>query len=292
MKLTLALVGRNLRLYYRQRSVVILSLLSPLILLLIYVLFLGSLQVDSLREVLPGASDGDIGWFVGSWVFAGIVMMTTLSTGLAALGAYVDDRVSGRFKEFRVSPIKRWQLILGYQLAAVVTATIISLVIVLLGALLVGLLYGHWPSPLGLLTAAGLVVLLSTAFAALSSFLLTFVTSQGAYTAFSTIVGAILGFLAGAYLPLGLLTGTVRDVLNVLPFSPAAMLLREPLAGDALDRLTGNVDEARDAVSDYYGFELTVSGAALQPGWVVVGLLAMTAVFTALGAWRIGRTIR
>ncbi|MGO1384876.1 MAG: hypothetical protein ACTHU1_08810, partial [Arachnia sp.] len=101
-----------------------------------------------------------------------------------------------------------------------------------------------------------------------------------------------LGFLAGAYLPLGLLSSTMVKVLNVLPFSPAAMLLRQPLAGDALDRLSGDMSQARDAVSSYYGFDLSVGDVTLQPMWVVVGLMVMTVIFTALGAWRIGRTIR
>ena len=292
MRSTFALVGRNLRIYFRDRASVFLSLLSPIILLLLYLLFLGSLQVESLRESLPEAGDNDIAWFVGSWVYAGIVVITTLSTGLAALGAYVDDRVSGRFKEFRVSPIRRWQLILGYQLSAVVVATLVSGIVLLGGALLLRLLYGHSPAALDLLTAAGLILLLSMAFAALSSFLLTFVSSPGAYTAFSTIVGTLLGFLAGAYLPLGVLSPKMVNVLNVLPFSPAAMLLREPLAGDALERLVGEVSGAQDAVSGFYGFDLNVGDVSLQPVWVVLGLLLMTALFTSLGAWRIGRTIQ
>ncbi|MGO1385492.1 MAG: ABC transporter permease, partial [Arachnia sp.] len=187
MRSTMALVGRNLRIYFRDRASVLLSLLSAVILLLLYLLFLGSLQVENLREELPNASDNDIASFVGSWVHAGIVMITTLSTGLAALGAYVDDRVSGRFKEFRVSPIRRWQLVLGYQISAVVVATLVSVVVLFGGSLLLKLLYGHSPSAMDLLASVGLIVLLSTAFAALSSFLLTFVSSQGAYTAFSTI---------------------------------------------------------------------------------------------------------
>lgn len=292
MNSTVALVGRNLRIYFRNRAVVLLSLLSAVILVLLYLLFLGSLQVENLREALPDASHNDIAWFVGSWLYSGIVMITTLSTGLAALGAYVDDRVSGRFKEFRVAPLRRWQLILGYQLSAVVVATFVSIVVLLAGALLLKLLYGHSPAALDLATSVGLIVLLAMAFAALSSFLLTFVSSQGAYTAVSTIVGTLLGFLAGAYLPLGLLSPTMVNVLNVLPFSPAAMLLRGPLAGDALDALSANVPQARDAVASYYGFDLNVAGITVQPLWVVLVLLGVTAVFTTLGAWRIGRTIR
>ncbi len=168
----------------------------------------------------------------------------------------------------------------------------VSSVVLIGGAVMMQALYGHFPSVLDLLTAFGYIVLLSTAFAALSSFLLTFISSQGAYTTFSTIVGTLLGFLAGAYLPLGTLSATMDKVLNVLPFSPAAMLLRQPLATNALDGLAGGVGEIHEAVSAYYGMTLTVGSLTLSPALVILGLLAMAVVFTFLGLWRIGRTMR
>lgn len=297
MNTVVTLTGRNLRIYFRDRTAVFLSLLSAVILLLLYLLFLGSLQVDNLRAQLPNASDDEIGWFVGSWVFAGIVMISTFTTGLAALGSYVDDRSSGRFKEFRVSPIRRWQLILGYLLSAVVVATVMSTVLLFIGSLLMLWLYGHSPNALELLHAFGLIVLMSTAFAAFSSFLLTFVATSSAYTAISTIVGTLLGFLAGAYLPLGILSQNIGNVINSMPFSPAAMLLREPLASPALDQLVGSVntagqEQARRAVSEYYGFVLKIGDVTVEPFWGILGLIAMAIVFTGLGAWRIGRSIQ
>ena len=68
MRTTLALVGRNLTIYFRDRVGVFLSLLSALILLLLYTLFLGSLQVDTIQESLPNASDDEVRAFVDTWV--------------------------------------------------------------------------------------------------------------------------------------------------------------------------------------------------------------------------------
>ncbi len=47
----------------------------------------------------------------------------------------------------------------------------------------------------------GYVALSSLAFAALSSFVVTFLRSSGAFAALSTVVGTVIGFLAGAYIP-------------------------------------------------------------------------------------------
>ena len=48
---------------------------------------------------------------------------------------------------------------------------------------------------------------------------MTFVNSTSSFTTVSTITGTLLGFLAGAYLPLGLLSKSVVNVINALPFS-------------------------------------------------------------------------
>ena len=85
MRIIAALIRRNLRIYVRDRAGVLLSLLSAFILLLLYLLFLGKIQVDNLEESVAGASSDDVGRYIGSWVYAGIIMITPITTGLAAL---------------------------------------------------------------------------------------------------------------------------------------------------------------------------------------------------------------
>ncbi len=109
------------------------SLLSALILIALYALFLGNLQVDNLTERFPNADSSDIHWFVNAWVFAGITMITTLTTSLAALAVFVDDRASGRFCDFLVSPIRRLELILGYLLSSLVISLTMTLVTLVVG---------------------------------------------------------------------------------------------------------------------------------------------------------------
>lgn len=286
------LIRRNLRIYFRDRASVFLSLLSALILLMLYLLFLGGLQVDELNSSVPNATSEDINWFVGSWVFAGILMITTFTTGFAALGVYVDDKSSGRFKEFRVSPIRRHELILGYQIAAFIISTLMSLIIFAVGLIFLLTVYGKTPTVDQSLFTVAYILLCAWAFSAFSSFVMTFVSSNSSYTAVSTIVGTLLGFLAGAYLPLGLVSKSIGNVLNVLPFSPAAMLIRRPLTEESLAAISGDMSEAQKQISEYYGVNLLVGDHFVEPVWAVAGLLVMGVIFTILGAWRIGRTIK
>jgi len=283
---------RNLLLFVRDRSAVFFSLLSPLILLAVYAFFLGGLQVESLLEQFPGAPRGDVRAFVDAWVFAGITMITSLTTGLAALSVFVEDGETGRFKDFLVSPIRRPSLVLGYMGATVVIAVGMSTFF-----LIVSQVYtfarGDAVMTGGQLVRCFLVILLSAGtFSALSVFAVTLVRTNGAFAALSTIVGTMVGFLAGAYIPIGALPAGAVNVMNALPFAQSAMLVRQPFTQESLEALTDGRPGSLAEVESFYGVTASVGSAEVTTATAVIVLLTALVVFTALGAWRMGRRIR
>lgn len=288
---TSGLIIRNVRVYYRDRGQVILSLIAPLILLLLYVLFLGNLQIDTLKDSLPTAADDDINAFVYTWVFSGMVMITTVTTGLSALNTFVEDRIFGRFKDFRVSPINPVQLIAGYLVASFLTAFVMSVVVFIVGLVVVSAMYDSFPGWNNVLISVGYTALMCLGFSSMSSLIVTFIKSSGAFTSLSVIVGTVIGFLAGAYIPLGTMSDSVIDALNALPFSQSAMLLREPLAGDRLTSLTQNLPGAEDTIGNYFGFDLYIGDTQITVSIAVLVLVAMTVICGLLGARRMQRSI-
>ncbi|MFB9785941.1 ABC-2 family transporter [Microbacterium sp. AG157] len=286
------LTTRNLRVFFRDRVGVFFSLLSALILIALYALFLGGIQVDSLEARFPTAPDADVRWFVNSWVFAGITMITTLTTSIAALGVFVDDNVSGRFRDFIVSPIRRTHLILGYMIAGFTVSVVMTSIIIAIGQVYLLTQGDELLSPANAGETWGAVLLSSAAFSALAAFAVTFLRSAGAFTALSTVVGSLIGFFSGAYVPAGTLPTSVVDGINLLPFAQAAMLIRRPYTEQALVALVGGQEETARALREFYGMSASVGGFAVSAG-VAVGTLVMVAVvFACLGAWRLSRTIR
>lgn len=292
MRAVAILTGRNLRLFFRDRAGVFFSLLSALILIGLYALFLGNLQIDNLSEQLPNATAHDIQWFVNAWVFAGITMITTLTTSLAALAVFVDDRSSGRFSDFIVSPIRRPELILGYLLSSFVISFAMTAVIVAIGQLYLLIQGNPVMTVAETATTLGFVALSSLAFAALSSFIVTFLRSSGAFAALSTVVGTVIGFLAGAYIPVGTLPAGIVTVMNALPFAQSAMLIREPITAQPLAALADGQTQAAEAIEAFYGISAHIGEFEVTTGLAVVVLIAVFVVFTALGTWQLARRIR
>lgn len=292
MNAVLAITGRNLRLFFRDPLGVFFSLLGALIIFLLYALFLGNLQVLSITQSAPGLTEDDVRGFVDAWMFAGIVAITTMTTPLGAMNAFVEDAASGRFRDFLVSPIRRGQLTLGYLLSAFAIGVILTAVVLLVAVLYLGIFDGMWLEVGQVLGAFGIAVLSVAAFAALWSFVVSFVRTTGAFSALSTIIGTVAGFVGGAYLAMGLIPETVRDVLSALPFAQTAMLLRQEFAADALDALLAGAPEQVTGISEFYGITLSVGDWAV-PGWFVIAVLAaMTVVFAVAAAVRIRSRIR
>ncbi|UCR88458.1 ABC transporter permease [Mycetocola spongiae] len=286
------LAMRNLRLFFRDRTQVFFSLLSALILIALYALFLGNLQVLNLREAVPGASDEQISAFVNSWVFAGIIMITSLTTGLAAIGIFVEDRSTGRFRDFLVSPIRRSHLILGYLIASFVVALVMTIFVAIVGQVYLAIRGEPLMNAVQALTLLGYIALSAAAFSALSSFIVTFIRSNGAFSALSTIVGTVVGFLAGAYIPAGTLPSGVVNVMNALPFAQSAALMRQPLTANALEDLADGHSEAITELSEFYGISLSVGDFDLNNGMILGIMAGIFVVFVLCGSWRIGRSIR
>jgi multidrug/hemolysin transport system permease protein len=292
VSVVLGIVWRNLLLYFRDGATVFFSMLGPIILFSLYVLFLGNLQATGLEQGFPDAGRSAVKAFVDSWMFAGIVLITTVTTGLGALAVLVDDSQSGRFRDFLVSPIRRGQLVLGYLISAVTIALTMSLVVLAVSILYLGFVSGVWLLLDSLLRIVAIVALCCMAFTSLSALIVSFVRTTGAYSALATIVGTLLGFIAGAYIPVGSLPQTVADVVNALPFGQAGVLLRHEFTAETLPGLTGASTEAEAMMRSVYGIDASVGEWVVPSAFIVVVLILLTVVCTALSSLRIRARIQ
>ncbi len=292
MNVILDIMGRNLRLYFRDRLGVFFSLLAAIILFLLYTLFLGNLQTRGLEQGFPDAPDGAVKTFVDSWAFAGIVGITAVTTGLGAFSAFVEDGTTGRFRDFLVSPIKRSQLILGYLLSSFVIALTMTMIVLVVSVGYLFFVDGLVLTFAQVAATVGALALSCAAYAALSAFVVSFVRTQGAFSALSTIVGTVLGFLCGAYIPVGSLPEGVANVINALPFAQSSMLVRQQFTESSLTELAGEQPQAIEGLRAAYGITASIGDWDVTVTYVVVVLAAIAVVFTTLAALRIRSRIR
>ena len=291
------LIGRHLRVFWRDHLTVFFAMLAPVSLWSLFVIFLRKQYADVVQAAIPGSSNADAYGLVDAWVFASIVTIASFTGSLGMLNSFVDDRMTGRFSDYLVTPAKRWQLGLSYMIATVVVSFVISLFFLACSQVW-ALGYGQ-----ALMSAANLgralwtITVACLIFSAFNTFIVTCIGTQGAFNGYAITMGTAIGFLAYCYVPPSGLSDRINNVLGVLPFAETASLIRNPMMAPSTDRIlnplyTGVLrDQARSAVQHDLGVTLTVHGS-LMPNWLLVTILiGLFLVFAAFLPSRMGRII-
>ena len=106
------LTRRNLKIFLKDKANVFFSLLAPLIVLALYILFLGRVQEDGLLSALEsmGVTGGreEISAFCDSWMLAGAMSCACITVPLCACGIMIQDKTRGISADLMVSPVARW----------------------------------------------------------------------------------------------------------------------------------------------------------------------------------------
>lgn len=280
MNVLLQLVKRNMRLYFRDKASVFFSFLSVIIIILMYFLFLGDMQIDNLKNEMPNI-DG-IEWLVNSWIMAGILTVSTITVPLGILGTLIKDRHEGLLNDFYTSPINRNVLALGYLVSAWVVSFMMVLFNFIIGQLYVvangGELLGIVDTLSIILLSAGSIMVFSSAF----FFIAIFMESQNAFGLLSTLVGTFVGFLGGIYIPIGVLSENVQTVMNVLPTAHAVTLMRQIYMKDAIETVFGSPTiPFYDQYAEIYGLVVNVGGTQVSTPTMILSMVVFGLIFYA-----------
>ncbi|MGD9963970.1 MAG: ABC transporter permease [Candidatus Izemoplasmatales bacterium] len=224
------LVKRNLKLYFRDKVSVFFSLLGVFVILGLYVLFLGEMMTAQMNRI-TGMDSANL---MTNWIIAGVVSVTTITTCNGAFGIMVEDRALKKLRDFKVSPIKRWQLVLSYIISSMIIGFIMSVLTLVLGEIYIYVNGGSTLSFAALLEVLGLIILSIFSASSLIFFVISFMKSQNAFGTASTIIGTLIGFLTGIYIPIGNLPNGVQTLIKIFPLSHSGVLIRQVMMGEVM----------------------------------------------------------
>lgn len=287
----LALVKRNTKVYFKDKSVFLSSLVTPIILLFLFVTFLKNVYIDSIQSQIPEGitlPSSLLNGFAGSWFVSSIIATSCVTIAFCANMIMVQDKVNGSYKDLTITPVKKSILNLSYYLStALVTA------IVCYATFGVGLVYlaftGFYLSFIDVLLTLVDIALLVLFGTALSSIVCMFLKSQGAISAVSTLVSSMYGFICGAYMPLAQFSEGLRNVLMLLPGTYGTGLVRNHMMSGVLRELqsqglpssvVSGLSNSFDASLTFFGHDVSVLAMYLIVGLTTVALIG---IFVLLG---------
>lgn len=279
------LTKRNIKLFFKDKGMFFTSLITPLILLVLYATFLGNVYHTSFEAALPAGiavSEEIMNGLVGGQLFSSLLAVSCVTVAFCSNFLMVQDKVSGARADLTITPVKPSAMALSYYLASAISTLIICLITVCAGCAY--LLCIGWYLNLGdLLLILADVFLLVMFGTALSSIINFFLHSQGQISAVGSIVSSCYGFICGAYMPIASFGTGLQQMLSFLPGTYGTALLRRHTtrgAFEAMEELgihTEVIRGLRDGIDcNIYFFDNAVSESAmlLFVGGSVVLLIA------------------
>ena len=235
----LELISRNRKVYTRDRLAFFMSFLSVIILILVYQVFLGQIQIDAIKEALNSdTASTDTIQMVNYWLISGLTTIISMTSTLGAFGVMVSDREKKLSEDFKVSPISNFKIELSYAIFAILFGIIMTMFSCIFA---IGMFNGFSSlldfSTMDYLSILGVVSMGTVLAATIILPILAFIRTSSAFTTLSTIVGTFIGFISGVYLSIGSVGGSLQQVMSWFPLTQVNALLKQILMKDAISKV-------------------------------------------------------
>lgn len=261
-----ALIARNIKLYFKDKMIFFVSLITPMILIVLFLTFLGRIYETSLTSMIPEGITLNaklIKGFTGGWLFSSIMATSCITVSFCS-NMMVTDKLNRANQDFMISPVRQSQLQLSYTISNFITTFIVCF-----AAFAVGLIYlaivGWYLSFLDIVMII-LTMIITIAFGSiLSSIANLFINSQGGLSAICTLLSSMYGFLCGAYMPLSQMSKGIVAFVSFIPGTYATVLFRQYYMGGALektaalfppesaDAMTAEIRKSFDGSFEFFG---------------------------------------
>lgn len=270
-----ALIKRNCKLFFKDKGMFFTSLITPLILLVLYATFLGKVYKDAFAMSIPegfSISEKLLNSAVGSQLMASLLAVCSVTVAFCSNLLMVQDKISGARRDLDVTPVKKSTLAIGYFAASAISTLIICFIALFACFIYIGLngWYFSFIDVIAIVLDIIMLVLFGTALSSVIHFPL---TTQGQASAIGTIVSSGYGFICGAYMPISNFGVGLQRILSFLPGTYGTALLKSHAMRGTFDAMVkegvpsevvSSISKAVDCRVEFFDKEV------LEPGMYVV----------------------
>ena len=289
-KKMLSLISRNTKCYFKNKFMFFTSLITPLILFVLYVTFLRNIYISSFESISkefditikPRVLNG----ITGAWLMSSILSVSSLTVAFCSNIIMVDDKMNSTVNDFNVSPVKKTTIAFSYFVSNFFVTFIVIMCIMLVGHVYLAAV--GWYIPVGdtimIIVDCICAILFGTLLAGLVE---SFISTQGGISAVSTLVSSMYGFICGAYMPLSQFSEGLRNVLGLLPGTYSVGIMRNHYMNGYVNEMVKSIEDHATAegmlngIKDGFDANLYVFGNQVSLGAMYGILLGACAVLLA-----------
>lgn len=281
----LSLMMRNTKCYFKDKFSFFMSLITPLILLVLFVTFLRNVYIESFNSAFPEGFTVDeriINGIAGAWLMSSIISVSSVTVAFCSNLIMVDDKITSSVNDFKVSPVKSTTVSLAYFASNFFTTFIVMMCVMLIGHIYLGAVGWY-------ITAGDFFMIIVDSICCilfgslLAGVVESFVSTQGGQSAVATLVSSMYGFICGAYMPISSFSKGLQNVLGLLPGTYSVGIIRNHYMDGYLSALAdaGVPEQAIKGIKDSFDINLYVFGNSIPLGAMYGILFGSCAVLLA-----------
>ncbi len=280
------LVKRNIGVYLKDKMSVFFSLLSPLIVFGLYVLFIGKLQVDAmvaeLAEFGITGLDAEIQAIADTWMSTGVLAVACISVALCASGSIITDKRRGITNDIAAAPIPKWLPTASYFISTAIVTFFICIIVLFVCFIYLAATDAFFMSAAEAFAAIGVTALSVLSSTMVVILITNLIKTEGAFSGANVIIGTVIGFLIGAYMPVSTYPDAIQKITLFVPGSYSAGLFRQIMMDGVLDNLGASLppqiaDGVVENVADNFSVSLDMFGVRAEAP-EMAAILASTVV--------------
>lgn len=277
-----SLTKRNVKLFFKDKGMFFSSLVTPIILLVLYALFLANMYRDSFTSGLPEGfvlDESIIEGLVAGQLMSSILSVSCVTVAFCSNFLMVQDKVNGTIKDLKMTPTKSSTLSLSYYLSTLFSTLLICFIATAICLIYVATAgwYMSFVDVLLLFLDVLVLVLFGTVLSSVVNF---FLSSQGQISAISSIVTAGYGFVCGAYMPIASFSPVIQKIALFMPGTYGTSLIRNHSLNGVFNKMSeqglsteliDGMKSSLDCNLDFFGSDVSVVAMYL----VLIGTVAL-----------------
>ncbi len=228
-KKLVSLVGRNTKCYFKDKFTFFMSLITPLILFVLFVTFLRNVYIDSFNSAFSENNlempENIINGCAGAWLMSSILSVSAVTVAFCSNTIMIEDKINSAVTDFYVSPVKNTTVQIAYFISNFFVTFAVLITVMLIGHIYLACIGWYITVGDSVMIVVDIIcnILFGTLLAAVVEH---FVKTQGGLSAVSTLVSSMYGFICGAYMPLSSFSEGLRNTLSLLPGTYGVGIIR------------------------------------------------------------------
>ncbi len=301
-----SLTKRHLLVFFKNIPTVIFTLMVPLAILAVYIIFLRQLETTSIKQALDDIirqNNSILGMeshvdeyneivrkvygIADCWMVSGVLAVSCITVSLNANYIVVRDKESLVTRDFVSSPIHPNIIVASYFTFNVIVTFMVNFIVYLVCLLILYLYGAYMISILDFFSILGILLLSTVSASLIMFFICSFIKSDSVMSPIVAIVSAGVGFLIGAYLPSNFGPKYIGYITTFFPGTYSVGLLRNYFMTTPLSLLSKKLEEygisgVVETLSDQFALNIDFFGKEITPGFMVLVIFIFIVIFAVL----------